>query len=625
MSIRVGLRHMARSAVAVPITVPWLNDWDKRVKITIDSGDIDAALSNFPVLIHLSASCGKDSQDLTFVFDEVGANSLKIAVTESDAETELFVEVEKWDLGNEQAWLWVKVPTVTHDADTEIYLYFDNGHADNTAYVGPINSIPARNVWDANFKGVWHLTEDPSGLSRLANSQGDPEGLTNSGGFLYQAEEKAPTRVHEVNAATGAATGNFFDFGAGVATHTSSLTMFDGFLWAVDYDTDKVFKIDLADSLAASAADILGSFSVGSGAGFGGHPSAMQFVLYDGEYQLMITEWVAGGKILIVDYVNALIDGTVVGNILREFTEGDDAGQGATQGLTTKDGYIFRSAGFAPTDKIGKFYLPDLIGVTADTVIFGATYRVWEVLHYTIGNYQDITFIGSTFYICDESANDLHSGTSFRAIADSSGNHHHGLSEGSMTLGDQVSGEIDGAIDFEGTDDSIDFGTSADFQFTDEVTFEMCVYLTGAAPAHHESTHAIEEADTTPGLSINARRNVAPFRFAYWDVSNGWKESTLTLARATQYYLVVVAKSDNWVDLYADGVFLNRQAMANPFPVFNGHLHVSDPWAPPPGSGLRGVLDEGRVSNTGRTAAWIAATYESGRDDLISFGAEESH
>lgn len=68
-------------AMAQPAQAAWLSGWDKRVKLTADSGDIDANLSDFPVLVYLSTSSGRGPDDVSFVFDEVGANSKKIAVT----------------------------------------------------------------------------------------------------------------------------------------------------------------------------------------------------------------------------------------------------------------------------------------------------------------------------------------------------------------------------------------------------------------------------------------------------------------------------------------------------------------------------------------------------------------
>jgi len=152
----------------------WLSGWAKRVKLTIDQNDVDDALSNFPILVYLSTSSGHNSNDVSFVFDELtqDANRKKIAVTTSDGETECYVEIEKWDDANEQAWLWVKVPSVASSADTDLYLYYDADHADNDAYVGDPNSTPAESVWDTNFKFVSHMQDDPD-TSHIRDSTGN--------------------------------------------------------------------------------------------------------------------------------------------------------------------------------------------------------------------------------------------------------------------------------------------------------------------------------------------------------------------------------------------------------------------------------------------------------------------
>lgn len=139
----------------------WLSGWAKRVKLTIDAGDIVSNLSNFPILVYLSTSSGRGPDDVTFVFDELqnDANRQKIAVTESDGTTQCYVEIERWDDASEEAWLWVTVPTIASDADTELYLYYDNLQVDNTGYVGDTGDAVAQNVWDANFKMVQHLKD----------------------------------------------------------------------------------------------------------------------------------------------------------------------------------------------------------------------------------------------------------------------------------------------------------------------------------------------------------------------------------------------------------------------------------------------------------------------------------
>ena len=77
-----------------------LSGWCNRVKLAINKDDIDAILSGFPVRLYISDSSGRNAKDITFVFDEIGANRLKIAVTASDGVTECYVEIEHWDFGN---------------------------------------------------------------------------------------------------------------------------------------------------------------------------------------------------------------------------------------------------------------------------------------------------------------------------------------------------------------------------------------------------------------------------------------------------------------------------------------------------------------------------------------------
>lgn len=159
----------------------WLSGWKKRIKITVDHTKIDSDLPNFPVLLKVTSSA---------VFTELGANSKKIAVTTSNGVTQNYVEIENWDNGNTVAWLWTKVPTVVSGIDADIYLYYDNSKADNTDYVGDVGSAPAQDVWDDNFVGVWHMSQDPTGGagcikdSTSNSNDGTPGGSMTSGDLV---------------------------------------------------------------------------------------------------------------------------------------------------------------------------------------------------------------------------------------------------------------------------------------------------------------------------------------------------------------------------------------------------------------------------------------------------------
>ena len=174
LSIEQGSGHVVETSLVDG--GGWLQGWGRRVKLDIDSNDIDENLTDFPVLIYLSSSSGRNNDNLSFVFDEIQSESdrKKIALTTSDGETQCYAEIERWNATSEEAWLWVRVPSISDSSDTELYLYFDDEHGDNLDYIGDVGAAAATSVWDDDYVGVWHLSEDPSGASpQMLNSKSD--------------------------------------------------------------------------------------------------------------------------------------------------------------------------------------------------------------------------------------------------------------------------------------------------------------------------------------------------------------------------------------------------------------------------------------------------------------------
>jgi len=163
----------------------WLGGWSKRMRITIDHSNIVNTLNDFPVMVYLSNSSGRFRNDVSYVFDELQSadNRKKIAITTSDGITQCFVEIERWDATNREAWLWTKVPSISSSQDTLLYLYYDRNQADNTAHVGDAASTAAMNVWDSNFRLVLHLPES-NGVHQDSTSNsnvGVPQGGVTQG------------------------------------------------------------------------------------------------------------------------------------------------------------------------------------------------------------------------------------------------------------------------------------------------------------------------------------------------------------------------------------------------------------------------------------------------------------
>lgn len=139
---------------AATTATTWLAGWNNRKKITISRTNVDATLTNFPFLVRLSADADLaparlDGYDVRFT-DSTG--------------TVLPYERESWSGGNGAAAtanFWVKVPTInanTAATDTFIYIYFGNPSA-STDWAAQGSPTNAQQVWDSNFKGVWHLKE----------------------------------------------------------------------------------------------------------------------------------------------------------------------------------------------------------------------------------------------------------------------------------------------------------------------------------------------------------------------------------------------------------------------------------------------------------------------------------
>lgn len=137
----------------------WLGDWANRLEITVSNSNIDSNLTHFPILLTLGTSVGTNSADVSAIFDELGANSQKIAVTKDDGVSQIYVEIETWDASSEKAWLWVSSSdlTLSSSSPTTLYLYYDNNQSNNSTYVGNTNTSAAEAVWDSNYLAVHHF------------------------------------------------------------------------------------------------------------------------------------------------------------------------------------------------------------------------------------------------------------------------------------------------------------------------------------------------------------------------------------------------------------------------------------------------------------------------------------
>jgi len=120
------------------------------VTISLDADDVDADLADFPVLIHLNESCGINGFDASPIFEEIGDQYNYTAYVDSVGDR-LYFEVEYWNSTETEAFIWVKVPSVSDSSDTVIALWFEK-FVDGSAYNSPAD------VW-GDYAGVWHMND----------------------------------------------------------------------------------------------------------------------------------------------------------------------------------------------------------------------------------------------------------------------------------------------------------------------------------------------------------------------------------------------------------------------------------------------------------------------------------
>jgi predicted ribosomally synthesized peptide with SipW-like signal peptide len=143
-------------------------DWDYRKEITIDHTEVDADLTDFPVLISIPSDA-----DLAAHAQTSGDDILFTSVSST---IKLSHEIESFNSTTGELVAWVKLPSLSSISDTGIYIYYGNPASGNQENV--------TEVWDDNFKMVQHL-EETSGDHYDSTSNGNTG--TPYGGVIQDA------------------------------------------------------------------------------------------------------------------------------------------------------------------------------------------------------------------------------------------------------------------------------------------------------------------------------------------------------------------------------------------------------------------------------------------------------
>jgi len=129
-----------------------------RKKITIQSSEIGANESGFPVLI----------KRIDTDFSKARADGFDFVFTEADEVTEIPYERQRWIDSTGELVAWVKVDILA-GTDVDIYIYYN--------YAGQtVDQQDPTNVWDSNYVGVYHMES----ITDLQDSTSSPANAVNN-------------------------------------------------------------------------------------------------------------------------------------------------------------------------------------------------------------------------------------------------------------------------------------------------------------------------------------------------------------------------------------------------------------------------------------------------------------
>jgi hypothetical protein len=214
-------------------------------------------------------------------------------------------------------------------------------------------------------------------------------------------------------------------------------------------------------------------------------------------------------------------------------------------------------------------------------------------------------------------------------MKDSTSNNNHGTTHGSMTVTDQVPGEVDGALDLDGSNDYIEAADSGSLSIGgNQITLSAWVKFTDTGSAEiiiakpwQSSSHSSPYFAYSLHL-LDKGSNVAHARlWVRTSTGTGTAESGNINAN-TWYYLVGTYDGSN-VRIYINDALSasgsrtgNIETRTTPLRLGTNGGYSED---------FEGILDEVRISSVARSLGWISTEYNNMYDpaSFFTLGAEE--
>jgi hypothetical protein len=551
---------LALLSVATPAQAAWYNSsWLYRKKLTIDYTKVGATLSHFAVLVSLTSDSDLAARARSDGYD--------ILFTSSDGTTKLDHEIEKYISATGELVAWVRIPSLSNSADTDIYMYY--------GYASATDQQNKTGVWNddggtaTNYKGVYHLKET-SGTT-FADSASNANTGTASGftaGFL------TPAYVQH----------NAVDRGStnpGTITFNSSSV--SGNLIVVSFTLDRTDRTvtSITDNKSNSYTLALGPTDITNWRAYTYYASNIT----GGGSAITITITLSGATNAYFEIFASEFSGLATASPLDQTSSATGTSTAINSGAKTTTQAAELIYGYAENNDnphvtpplVQRENLNNNFGTADRTVTATGTYSVAGTL---------------------DSAADWHCHMlTFKAALASTG----------------TTGKIDGGVGLNGSDNYIYTTTSAanPQNFTYEGWFKTTA-RTGKPIIDFESNQ-------TGTASASWDRNVyigtdGKLYFEVGSTHTTVAVSTLTYDNGNWHHFAAVHNSsDNYFYLYVDGAQVGSNTSGTAGQNYTGYWRIGAYKTASETNGadgyFNGSVDEVRIATTNRAATWISTNY----------------
>ena len=178
-----GFVLLVLGGIFTPAEAQAASGYSYRVEVDFVDAEVSGGShTNFPVLI---SSTLPDLRTVGNGGKVENANGYDIIFTDDEAGTnQLAHEIESYVSSTGEIIFWVRVESLA--ATTKIYMFY--GNSGISTFQGDVTSSGVTGVWDNNYLGVWHLTEDGDGTTgEFKDASGNTNHATGgSGAFPSQ-------------------------------------------------------------------------------------------------------------------------------------------------------------------------------------------------------------------------------------------------------------------------------------------------------------------------------------------------------------------------------------------------------------------------------------------------------